>query len=104
MSSPFDAIAPSYASLWSEAQEGASQRAEVWREIQGLWQPGERVVDLGCGTGDDALFLTGLGIEVLGIDASERMVEIARARGVDARFDQIETSGAGFSAYFDGLL
>jgi SAM-dependent methyltransferase len=85
MSAAFDLIAPDYHRLWSDAREGKSQRAQVWRHIDPLFRPGDRVLDLGCGTGDDALHLAGRGVQVAGIDCSERMVEIARARGVDAR-------------------
>jgi SAM-dependent methyltransferase len=82
--SPFDALAPRYSQLWTDTQRGREQRAAVWREIDGLFRAGDRVLDLGCGTGDDALHLAELGIEVVGIDAAPQMVEIARSRGVNA--------------------
>src|SRR6267154_666688 len=41
---------------------------------------GERALDLCCGTGDIALRLAGKGAEVVGMDFSERMLEVARAR------------------------
>ncbi len=44
-----------------------------------------RVLDAGCGTGEFAESLaTKLGCEVVGVDVSERMVELTRARGVEA--------------------
>jgi ubiquinone/menaquinone biosynthesis C-methylase UbiE len=54
--------------------------------------PGDRVLDLGCGTGDDTRRLARLVApgEVVGIDASEAMIEVARRRlegtGVPASF------------------
>lgn len=87
---PFETIAPAYDALWSEAPRGRAQRAEVWREIDGLFCAGDRILDLGCGTGDDALHLAERGAEVVGIDSSVRMVEIARGRGVDARVMEID--------------
>src|SRR3954452_19915632 len=41
-------------------------------------RPGERIIDLGCGTGALTAEIAATGAEVLGIDASEAM--IARAR------------------------
>jgi SAM-dependent methyltransferase len=84
MTTPFDALAHSYSELWTDSPNGREQRDAVWREIDGLFRPGDCVLDLGCGAGDDALHLAELGIEVLGIDAAPKMVEVARSRGVDA--------------------
>jgi len=47
-------------------------------------QPGEMVVDLGCGDGALTLQIMASGARVIGLDASAEMVEAARARGVDA--------------------
>jgi demethylmenaquinone methyltransferase/2-methoxy-6-polyprenyl-1,4-benzoquinol methylase len=48
---------------------------------------GERVVDLACGTGDIALEAASHGADVLGVDITRRMVEIARAKATRARQD-----------------
>jgi SAM-dependent methyltransferase len=85
MTTPFDLVAGDYRRLWSDAPVGRSQRSQVWRHIDPLFQPGDRILDLGCGTGDDALHFAQRGVRVFGIDASEKMVEAAQARGVDAR-------------------
>ncbi|HEY1758350.1 MAG TPA: methyltransferase domain-containing protein [Bryobacteraceae bacterium] len=90
MTKPFDGLAHSYKQLWSDTERGRAQRAAVWREIDRLFQPGDRVLDLGCGTGDDALHLAELGVEVFGIDAAPKMVEVARNRGVKAETLAIE--------------
>jgi len=47
-------------------------------------QPGEMIVDLGCGDGALTLKIVESGARVIGLDASESMVEAARSRGVDA--------------------
>jgi SAM-dependent methyltransferase len=47
-------------------------------------QPGEMIVDLGCGDGALTLQIMASGARAIGLDASRGMVEAARARGVDA--------------------
>jgi trans-aconitate methyltransferase len=48
-------------------------------------QPGECILDLGCGDGVLTARLAEVGATVVGVDASEAMVAAARARGLDAR-------------------
>jgi SAM-dependent methyltransferase len=47
-------------------------------------QPGEMILDLGCGDGVLTRKIIDSGARVIGLDASPDMVEAARARGVDA--------------------
>lgn len=47
-------------------------------------QPGERILDLGCGDGQLTLRLAATGALVTGVDASPEMVAAARSRGVNA--------------------
>ncbi len=47
-------------------------------------QPGEFILDLGCGDGVLTRKIMDSGARVIGLDASEAMVEAARGRGVDA--------------------
>jgi SAM-dependent methyltransferase len=61
------------------------------------------VLDLGCGTGEDAARLMQAGVSVRAIDASGEMVRMARDRGVDARFLSIEDCGL-LDESFDGIL
>jgi SAM-dependent methyltransferase len=58
--------------------------------------PGERVVDVGCGTGNAALLAAAHGAHVTGVDPAGRLLEVAREqateRGLDARFVQGEAA------------
>lgn len=47
-------------------------------------QPGELILDIGCGDGVLTQRIMASGARVIGLDASPEMVEAARARGVDA--------------------
>jgi SAM-dependent methyltransferase len=59
--------------------------AELWT-LLGL-QPGERLLDVGCGTGRHAVALAARGVAVTGVDLSPAMLERARARAVAAGVD-----------------
>ncbi len=56
-------------------------RNVLWERYARLFRPGQVVLDVGCGTGIDALFLAQRGIRVVGIDASVAMVAQARGTG-----------------------
>jgi len=103
VTSPFDLIAPAYAELWSSTPKGITQRAAVWREIDPLFRPGDRILDLGCGPGDDALHLAASGVSVLGVDSSPAMIAIAESRGVCAIRLAIERLDV-LPGLFDGAI
>ncbi len=46
-------------------------------------RPGERVLDVGCGTGRHAHELGARGVDVVGVDISQRFIEVARNRSGD---------------------
>ena len=48
-------------------------------------QPGERILDVGCGDGALTRKLVELGCEVVGVDASREQIEAAKKSGLDAR-------------------
>jgi trans-aconitate methyltransferase len=48
-------------------------------------QPGERILDLGCGDGVPTAAIAAAGADVLGVDSSAAMVDAARRRGVPAQ-------------------
>ncbi len=61
--------------------------------------PGKRVLDLGSGSGRDALILRAQGLEVTCLDASAKMVEMTRGLGFESRqaqFAEMKLPEAGF--------
>src|SRR5215471_6304977 len=65
-------------------------------------QPGERILDVGCGDGTLTLQIAARGAAVVGVDASADMVAAARARGVDARQERAESLP--FAREFDAVF
>src|SRR3954454_10998135 len=65
-------------------------------------QPGERVLDLGCGDGTLTAQIAAAGATVIGIDASAEMVAGAAARGLDARL--IDATKLPFDSEFDAVF
>lgn len=78
--------------------------AERGRPLLALLAPqaGERVLDLGCGTGLLTAEIAAAGADVLGIDSDSSMVAAARERGVDARL--VEAGALAFSGEFDAVF
>jgi len=77
--SMFDRIAPVYDAMNRLMTAGLDQR---WRRMtaRAVVQPGDRVLDACCGTGDLALAAQEAGGSVTGLDFSERMLERARRK------------------------
>ena len=76
----FDTLAPGYDALWTRSVIGRSQRSLVWREALRVFQPGSHILELNCGTGEDALFLARAGMQVTACDASHGMIREAETR------------------------
>jgi len=68
-------------------------------------EPGERVLDVGCGPGRHAHALARRGIVVHGVDISARFVELARADApAGATFERMDARHLPFDAEFDAAV
>jgi trans-aconitate 2-methyltransferase len=67
-------------------------------------RPGERILDLGCGTGHLAAKIAEAGAEVAGIDASAEMVAEARRLYPDLRFEVADAREFTCDRPFDGVF
>lgn len=79
-SAPFDAVADCYDSTFTESRIGRAQRAAVWSELARAFNCGDRVLEIGCGTGVDACYLAGRGVRVVASDPSNEMIRVATDR------------------------
>jgi SAM-dependent methyltransferase len=76
----FDSLAARYDDLFTRSMIGRAQRGVVWDALINTFEPGAQILELNCGTGEDALFLAGLDVAVLACDASAQMIDTARRR------------------------
>ena len=79
---------------WNAAEYDA-KHAFVYEKAKGLVellapQPGERILDLGCGTGALTAEIAARGAEVLGVDRSEEMIAQARRKFPGLQFEVLD--------------
>jgi SAM-dependent methyltransferase len=80
----FDELASEYDAAFTESAIGKALRSMVWARFEQAFRGPSRVLELGCGTGEDALCLARRGLEVVAVDASSRMIQVARQKAGDA--------------------
>jgi SAM-dependent methyltransferase len=87
----FDDMAAGYDAAFTHTLLGSALRAIVWSRLDDVFPGPRRILELGCGTGEDAVRLASRGAHVLAIDASADMVRVAREkaqlRGLAERID-----------------
>jgi SAM-dependent methyltransferase len=106
----FDAIADKFDARFSEWRSVAAQRRAVRDALKRAFAPSSRLIEIGGGTGDDAIWMAGQGCEVLMTDASPAMVQRAKAKfagrprlaGQVLSAEELETFAAGNERTFDG--
>ncbi|MGI6551769.1 MAG: class I SAM-dependent methyltransferase [Bacillota bacterium] len=110
MAEIFDHIAHEYDD-WYKTPLGATvdrvERELVWEMLDP--QPGQELLDLGCGTGLYAIDLARQGLRVTGLDISSAMLEKAREKsrqlGLDINFIQGDATCLPFADQtFDSIL
>src|SRR3954454_8069458 len=84
----FDRIAGVYDPLNSVMTVGLHHRWRARAADLAAVGPGSRVLDVATGTGDLAIELAGRGCEVVGADFSEQMLDHARAKAPQLRWEQ----------------
>lgn len=76
----FDRIAGDYDRIFTNTLIGRAQRNAVWKILAETFSPNDNILELNCGTGEDAIFLAGTGISVFACDASRQMIARAKER------------------------
>jgi SAM-dependent methyltransferase len=76
----WDTAAETYDLDFANTLIGRAQREAIWREIAKVFTAGQRILELNCGTGIDAVFLANRGVRILACDIAPRMIELAQRR------------------------
>ena len=92
----FDSVAPDYDGPRGNNTLIQDMRSEMWRILDRTFAPGSRLIDLGCGTGLDAVRMARAGHRVTATDWSQGMVERTRERAARAELaDCVEPLAVG---------
>jgi len=76
----FDGVADSYDEVFTYSTIGQAQRRKVWAQLLSAFPRGSRILELNCGTGEDARYLVERGRSVVACDASRSMIQVAKRR------------------------
>jgi SAM-dependent methyltransferase len=109
--SAFDEVAAGYDSVFTDTHLARMLRQRVWQMTAELLRPGERVLELACGTGEDALWLARHGVKVVAIDGASEMVRVARqkvsraglAPSISVHHGSLQQLGAGLPPWANDL-
>lgn len=91
------------AELYDNKHTFVSQYGESVLELLAV-KPGERILDLGCGTGDLAKQIQQSGAEVVGIDASPDMIVKANSKFPELDLSVMDATSFHFDEPFDDVF
>lgn len=92
----FDSVAADYDGARGNNDLIQDMRKEMWRWLDAAFAPGSRLIDLGCGTGLDAVRMAHSGFEITATDWSAQMVARTRDRAERANLtERVHTVNVG---------
>lgn len=82
MAAPFDHIASAYDSVFTRSAIGQLQRKHVWTYLEKIIPGlnGLEMLELNCGTGEDALMFSEKGFNIVATDVSEEMLKVTQQK------------------------
>jgi len=91
-----------HAVAWNSTHDDKDFYTKEYRIFKALLTQGS-VLEIGCGTGRDALKLIELGYNYLGTDVAKDLLKSAQKRAPDASFQHIDIYSMDYSEKFDGF-
>lgn len=82
MGAPFDHIATNYDAVFTNSAIGQLQRAQVWKYVEKITPElnGFDMLELNCGTGEDAVLFSDRGFNIVATDISEEMLKVTQQK------------------------
>lgn len=87
---------------WDAVEDADDQADRIVRALH--LEPGMRVLDVPCGTGRIASRLAARGCDVVGVDITDRFLEVARARDDGVEYLKADMRELSFEQDFDAAL
>lgn len=91
MKADFDSEALFYDKHFTHTSIGTAQRKRVYHYLEKYLGHPLKILEINCGTGEDAIWLAKRKNEIIATDASEKMIEMAEAKNTfqNLKFEQI---------------
>ncbi len=105
----FDSMAESYDANFTETHIGRWLRGRVHARLNQHFKAGDHVLELGCGTGEDARHLAAQGVQVTATDSSGSMLATARRKNLHTplatfqHLDLLALPAEGLAGPYDGV-
>lgn len=112
MNASFDKAAPHYDASFSNSEIGKMQRELVYKQLAKELISVQNILEINCGTGEDALWLAHQNFKVTATDISSKMIEVAKSKAlhdnltfstVDIKAIAMEFSGQKFDLIFSNF-
>jgi ubiquinone/menaquinone biosynthesis C-methylase UbiE len=87
VSNAFDQAAGTYDAAYKTNPVMAWMRQRSLAVLQATFAPGSRLLEIGCGTGDEALTLSRAGYQIVATDISTAMIEAAQIKAEETTED-----------------
>jgi len=102
----YNKAAEKYRDLYCDELERKKYDRNILHDFSKYFTPGSLICDAGCGPcGHIAAYLVNKGVNIIGVDISDRSVEIAKSLHPEINFEVGDFSAMRFADnYFDGII
>lgn len=80
MKADFDQAAATYDNYFTFSEIGKKQRALVYEKLQKQLKDTNKILEINCGTGEDAIWLAKQNFNVTATDISKNMIDVAQSK------------------------